>query len=48
MLIVSLLCCRRSSNRRKEDELDGLMTGFGTTSMNTASQRTFTSNSVAR
>ena len=41
MLIVALICCRRSPHRRKDaDEFDGAA-GM-TTNMNTQSQRTFT------
>ena len=43
MLIVSLICCRKSPQRRKDEEFDGMTT---TTGMNTTSQRTFTNSSM--
>ena len=46
MLIVSLLCCRRSQSRRKDDEFEGA--GMTTTALNTTSQRTFTNTASIR
>ena len=48
MLVFSLICCRRSTSRRiKDDEFDGGTTGMAT-SMNTASQQTYTNGSNIR
>ena len=44
MLIFSLICWRKSPQRRKDDDIEGGMTSTG---LNTTSQRTFTNNSTS-
>ena len=42
MFIMSLVCCRKQSQRRKDEDFEGMTTS----AMNTTSQRTFTTNSM--